>query len=118
MSVTRTEFTVQLTSHAVRRFQERVRPGLSLTDAEDELGRLVLAGSLAEDPPAWHLANCAQIAPYYLCAADILLPLKLHWCEHGVLVATTCLPKGTLSEAARHRRTRRRRARRRSSRLL
>lgn len=107
-----TTWTIELTAHAVERFHERVRPGLTLAGAEEELARLVLAGEVTAVPPAWHVAGCAQLAPWYLAVADILLPLKPHWSEPGVLVATTCLPKGSLSAEARRHRTMSRRARR------
>jgi hypothetical protein len=34
---------IELTSHAVERFRERVRPGLDLTAAEDQLATLLEA---------------------------------------------------------------------------
>ena len=106
-------FTVQLSRHAVERFQERVRPALGFPEAEDELARLTLAAELAAEPPAWHAASCAQIAPWYLVVGDVVLPLKQHRTEPDVLVATTCLARGERSEDARRRlRARRRGARR------
>lgn len=107
-----TTHTIQITEHAVERFRERLRPGLELADAEHDLTQLVLSAELTTTPPAWHLRSCAQIAPCYLVAGDVLLPLKPHWTDEDVLVATTCLVRGTHTEAA----TRRRRAHRKAGR--
>ncbi len=103
--------TIELSAHAVERYQQRVRPGLSLEAAEDELARVALVGEITTDPPAWHLRSCAQIAPFYLCVGDVLLTLALHQTQPDVFVATTCLAKGSLSaDARRYRTTRRRRS--------
>lgn len=104
-----TTHTIELTSHAVQRYQQRIRPGLSIEAAENELARVVLVGEFVTEPPAWHLGSCAQLAPFYLCLADVLLPLTPHHRQPGVLVATTCLAKGSLSADARRYRTARRR---------
>ena len=105
--------TVELSRHAVERFQQRVRPALEPLEAEEELARLALVAELTSEPPDWHAVSCAQRASWYLVAADIVLPLKQHATEPHVLVATTCMARGELSEdvrrrrrARRHRRTR------------
>ena len=104
-----TTHTVELSAHAVERYQQRVRPGLSFEAAEDELARVVLVGEITTEPPAWHLRSCARRAPLYLCVADVLLTLALHRSQPGVFVATTCFAKGSLSADARRYRTARRR---------
>lgn len=96
--------TIQLSTHAVERFQQRVRPALALPDAEEELARLALVAELAAAPPAWHAAACAQVAPWYLVLGDVVLPLKPHWAEPEILVATTCLARGERSADVRRRR--------------
>lgn len=101
--------TIELTAHAVDRYVERVRPGLAREVAEAELAHVVLAGEVVTTPPAWHLANCAQVAPSYLVVADVLLPLVPRPDDPDVLVATTCLAKGSLTPEVRRRRTRHRR---------
>lgn len=93
--------TIHLTTHAVERYRDRVRPGLSFEAAELELGRVAALGEVTTEAPAWHLRSCAQEAPFYLMIADILLPLRPHHSEPGVLVATTCLPARSLSAGAR-----------------
>lgn len=103
-------FTIELTTHAIERYQQRVRPALDVEDAADELGHVALFGTVSEEPPEWHAHTCAQLSPFYLEVADIVLPLKPHRTQPGVLVATTCLAKSDLSpDARRHRNARRRR---------
>ncbi|MGO9960937.1 MAG: hypothetical protein ACLP50_34000 [Solirubrobacteraceae bacterium] len=104
-----TTHTIQISVHAVERFRQRVRPGLSFEAAENELARIAIVGEVTEHAPAWHLRNCAQVAPLYLLVADVLMPLHPHRSEPDVLVATTCLALGSLSADARRYRTARRR---------
>jgi hypothetical protein len=80
-----------LTHHAVDRFQERVRPGLSREAAEDELARLVLFGSVVTEPPAW---LCTRPGDAYLVIGDLALPLLAHAAD-GAYYATTCLVRGS-----------------------
>ena len=110
--------TIILSKHAVERFQERVRPALSLEAAEEELAQLVLVGEVLEQAPAWHADRAAQDAPAYLLIADVILPLQPT--GGRTFVATTCLPRGCMSEASRARRNRARRhqSRRRRERQL
>lgn len=96
--------TIHLSDHAVERFQQRVRPALALPDAREELVHLALVAELATEPPAWHAACCAQLAPWYLVIGDVVLPLKPHWAEPDALIATTCLARGERSADVRRRR--------------
>lgn len=106
-----TTHTIRISAHAVERFRERVRPGLSFEAAENELARIAIVGEITAQAPAWHLRSCAQIAPLYLVVAGVLMPLHPHRSEADVLVATTCLAQGSLSvDARRYRTARRRRA--------
>ncbi|WP_354699063.1 hypothetical protein DSM112329_04767 [Paraconexibacter sp. AEG42_29] len=98
-------YTIHITNHAVERFNERVRPALSPEAAGEELGRVALAGKVTKVPPPWHVNNCMELAPFYLEVADVLLPLRPHWTEPDVLVATTCIPRGSFSQDARRHRT-------------
>ena len=102
--------TIHLSAHAVERFQQRARPALDAVDALDELARLVLVGDVVDTPPRWHARGCSQLAPWYLVIADVLLPLKQHLVEPGVLVATTCFVRGEHSDDVRRRRRMQRRA--------
>ena len=103
-------FTIQLSEHAIQRFRQRVRPAIGVAEAEGELARLALFGDLVPEAPAWHAVATADTAPWYLVIADCVLPLRPHWREAEVLVATTCLARGDVSEATRFRRQARRRA--------
>jgi len=80
-----TTHTIQITAHAIERFRERVRPGLTFEAAETELARISLAGEVTERAPAWHLRTCAQVAPLYLVVADVLMPLIPHRSEPDCL---------------------------------
>lgn len=104
-------YTIQITTHAAERFNERVRPALTPAAAADELGRIALVGKVTDVPPAWHARSCAQIDPFYLEVADVLLPLRPHWTDPDVLVATTCIPRGSLSPESRRYRSERKRRR-------
>ena len=72
--------------------------------AEEELARLTLVAEVTPEPPEWHLISCAQVAALYLVAGDVVLPLRRHVTEPDVLVATTCLARGTTSDDVRRRR--------------
>lgn len=99
--------TIIFTTHAIERFRDRVRPGLSFADAEVELARLAPAGQVVSESPDWHARRAAQRALCYLVIGDLVLPLKAAH-QPGRYVATTCIPKGGLSEASRQRRNRHR----------
>jgi hypothetical protein len=99
-----TDLSIGLTSHAVDRFQERVRPGLSHEQAEEELGRLIRFGEVSSAPPRWLADTQRQRAAFYLLVGDIVLPLDPHPAQRERLQALTCLVAGGISEAARERR--------------
>jgi hypothetical protein len=99
--------TITLSHHAIQRFHERVRPALDRDSAADELARIALAGRVLGEAPAWHAASAAQEAPLYLVLGDVVLPLKPTGRDAGY-VATTCLARGSWSDASRARRNRRR----------
>jgi hypothetical protein len=96
-----------LTRHAVERFQERVRPGLDLEAAQQGLARLVGLGEISDRAPAWLACRMHKRSALYLVVGDVVLPLARG--NGGRLIALTCLVRGGLSQAARHRRNQRRR---------
>jgi len=66
--------TVTVSAHAAEQYQHRVKPGLDLTAAREELERLRALGEISAQEPAW--LNAAHPAPYYLLIGDaIVLPL-------------------------------------------
>lgn len=103
---------IHLSSHAIERFHQRVRPGLDLDSAGDELSRLVAIGELSDTAPPWHAHRQAQEAHAYLIVADLVLPLQPAQDDPSALVAVSCIPRGGLSDAARARRNGRRRSQR------
>lgn len=95
---------IQLTTHAIERFQQRVRPGLDLEAAGDELARLLATAAIVQDPPDWFARRQARVACSYLVVGDLVLPLQQSRSGDGTLVAVSCIPRGSLSEMARARR--------------
>ena len=61
--------TIDITAHAIQRFRDRVRPGLDLDAAADELARLVGHAELTPCRPEW-LHGFAYL---YLVAGDVAL---------------------------------------------
>lgn len=100
--------TIELTVHAVERFHERVRPGLSRAAAEEELAFLLALATVTCEPPAWVRERAVRRADCHAVMGDVVLPL---YACGGVLVATTCIARGGLSARARQRRNARRAAR-------
>ena len=96
--------TIELSSHAVDRFRERVRPGLDPEAACDELARLAAIGELHDEAPAWLAARQRQEATAYLVAGDVVLPLQARPNPPDHYGVPTCLVRGGLSFEARARR--------------
>ena len=103
--------TIELSRHAVERFRERVRPGLDVDAASDELARLAAIGEIHEEAPEWLASRQRQVASLYLVAGDVVLPLQFRMGEDDCYGAMTCLVRGGLSLEARARRHARRRRR-------
>ena len=99
---------IRLSEHAVRRFRERVRPGLDEGQARNELSRLVAFGEMVGEPPEWLAATQRQRASCFLVLGDLVLPLDPGRRDREVLCALTCIARGSLSEAARTARSARR----------
>jgi hypothetical protein len=89
--------TVALSAHATWQYQQRVKPGLDLQAARDELERLRPLGEITTLAPDW--VNAARPAPYYLLLSDaIVLPLAP---QAAAWVATTCVTQRTLTPTRR-----------------
>lgn len=98
---------VTISSHAAQRFAERVRPGLTVHGAMEELRRLVLVATRSEFAPAW-LTTDDEHQSYLLIGDDVCLPLKR---SGQRLVATTCLTRELITPWERAKRNRLRAAR-------
>jgi hypothetical protein len=105
-----------LTAHAVERFIERVRSGLSWSGAEMELERVLEHGQLTEQPPVWLAERSRPDASMYVSLGDVVLPLAPSRERVGQWIALTCLTSGTLAPAVRARRKAAHEMRRRSRR--
>jgi hypothetical protein len=79
--------TIDLTAHAIERFRDRVRPGLDLDAAADELARLATIAEVTPVRPDW----LKGFALLYLVAGDVALPLEPAHNDPERLIATTTL---------------------------
>lgn len=113
---------VRFSAHAVQRYRERVKPTLTMRQAEQDLIRVASFGRLLEKPPAWLLSPWHAGAPLYLELADIVLTLRTRPPAFE-LIATTCMTRrsegrrprqGRPSKRKGHRSARRSRPRRRA----
>lgn len=82
---------VNLTRHAVERYRERVRPGLSVEAAAGDLMRLAPRGAVAPSAPAWLHRHTYAL---FLVIGDICFPLAPDCRAPETLTATTCLCRG------------------------
>ena len=97
------------TDHAVRRYQERVRPALSLAEAEADLLRLAEThGGITDNPPEWRQDWWDQFSNtrWLIIGDHIALPITADG------IATTCFARGDFSPERRERRNESRRGRR------
>lgn len=99
---------VELSVHAIQRYRERVRPALGEPQLEAELICVLLHGEISTTPPPW-LFEGAQRCDAYLGLGDIVFPL-MH-AGPDLMVAVTCLCRGTISLDSRRARNQRRQAR-------
>jgi hypothetical protein len=104
---------VEVTEHAIKRYGERVRPALDDSQLEAEVLRVVHdVGEVSWHPLGWCVADDAKTVGWIHVGPDIAFPLQFHWSRLGVLVATTCLTRGSFGEDMREARNRRARDRR------
>lgn len=97
-----------LTVHAIDRYHERVKPGLSRVDAKADLERMLDLAEVVDVRPCW--AGEGHQADRWLTLGEgIAFPLVDN---AGTTYAVTCLCNAGLSEQGRERRQRRKRARR------
>ncbi len=102
-----TSESVRISQHAVQRYRERIKPGLDEAAARSELERLRAVGTVVREPPTW--LHAADHAPCYLLFGDdVALPLLRH--SDGGWVASTCVPRSTLTSERRQAKTARRRS--------
>ena len=103
---------IRISDHCVDRYIERVKPALSIEQAEADLERLVGLAGIAAEPPAWHEERSLLESDGYVVICDeIALPLqRAH--DAGVFVATTCVTRTSVSGKARAKRNHHKRSRR------
>lgn len=84
---------IELTRHAIERYQQRLRPGLSYEHAVADLARLLSHGELVDTAPPWCRTPDAGGRSLHFVIGDVALPLVPHELEPHVGVATTCLAR-------------------------
>ncbi len=106
---------VVISQHALDRFIERVRPGLSPGNASRELHRLIESFGVWSDGPEW-LDERAEQPDYWLRIGDDLW-LACARVSDDVAQARTVIVNGGLSEKARAKRNQQRSRHRKSYRV-
>lgn len=98
--------TLHLREHVTERYQERVRPGLSVEQATAELVQVLVHARWTRVRPEWHnVGDDVADRPtdaWLLLGDDVAFPL------HGNLIVT-CVVRAGVSDATRERRSQRRR---------
>jgi hypothetical protein len=100
---------IRFSEHALSRYGERVRPGLTGARLAAELQRVLATGTIRADAPPWLGGGRGTRADLWIEVGDVAFPL-VH--SGNGLLALTCLVRGGISDFSRHRRSERRRARR------
>jgi hypothetical protein len=108
-----TTLQVYLSHHAVKRYVERVRPGLDWLAAQEQLATLVACAELETEPPSWWRGVECHEDGLVLIAGDLVIPLIPGYIEDEY-VATTCVARGNLPASERRHRSNLRRQRRRA----
>ena len=97
-----------LTTHAISRFRERVRPALTWEHAEREFNLVLALADATPHAPAWVAERQRQHADLYLVLGDLVMPLTASAVTPSRWLVTTCLTRGGISDLARATRNSRR----------
>jgi hypothetical protein len=100
---------IHVSRHALRRYVERVRPGLDEARAVEDLSNVAEHAKIVVTPPPWYTPPASHVAERYLEVGDMILPLRENHVWPGRWHAMTCLVRPS---AARRRRDPRSRSRR------
>lgn len=105
---------IELTSHAIQRFHERIKPNLDRDQAETELRALLEIAEHVTEKPEWAghdgfgmPSDCWMVIPD--CCA---LPCRV--CRDGHLAVLSCIPPSTFGQHIYERRLARDKKRRRA----
>lgn len=94
--------TIRISTHAIDRYRERVRPGLDRKATKHEIEHLIQVGEVTKMPPEWCGGDRdTSDGAFLLIGNDLVLPLRG---EGEELTAVTCLVRGTISARERRRR--------------
>jgi len=94
-----------LSSHAIERYRDRVKPHLTFEEAGDELRRLVRHATISSQRPSW-TNDEREDATYAVLSDGIVLVVLSD--QYAARIAVTCLTRGGVSDEARAKRNRRR----------
>lgn len=93
--------------HAVERYQEHLKPCLSIENAAKDLIRIAAHARVSLKAPAWLGGSTRKDVVMFLEIGDAVFPLAPD-VDGTQLVALTCRTRGTISTAVRSRRKARR----------
>lgn len=95
---------IDFSTHALERYRKRVGTALDLDIVRARLLALAGCSELTPDPPGWLAAGAREESVLYLLiGSDVAFPL-VYGRDRRTWIAKTCLARGGLSDAARHRR--------------
>jgi hypothetical protein len=94
---------VALTTHAVERYHERVKPALSREAAKQEAKALIASCEITEEIPAWCVEGAGdhKVVAYAVVCDGVAFPLAENDGRH---VALTCLARMSFSAETRKKR--------------
>lgn len=94
----------RVSEHAVRQYRDRVKPAMSVRRARRDLLAVlrVVRPELQDGPPAWHRATEHDDCAGWIVVADLTFPVA----SDGKTLKT-CIPRNSVTEAARARLNRR-----------
>ncbi|WP_259314372.1 hypothetical protein [Capillimicrobium parvum] len=97
---------IRITDHAVQRYRERVKPGITTAQAQAELASLTNICPIREGTPAW--LRSAQRSLFHLDAGTVMVALDPDPADVSRLMARTVLTTGCF-RSCRRRESRRQR---------
>jgi hypothetical protein len=89
-----------LSLHSIERFQQRLRPALSVSAAGDELERLMAHAEFSVEPPLWAASTPTRTHGWLMVGDDIAFPLVA---TGRSMTATTCLCRRPRASSRRRR---------------
>ena len=90
-------FSINFVPHAVERYRDRLKPGLTVEEAGMDLERIATHAHLAWNPPGWFGGSSRNdVTMFLLIGDDAVFPLTPS-SDGKSLVALTCRVRGSFS---------------------